>query len=120
VLILDVREWESSAARKAREPLFKKSVDTPRGTLTFTSWTELDPANRRLLLTERHTLVKEGKEESADYRFTMRCWPRGELESGLERSGFGDVDYFGAYDPAIQVGETDRLVAVAQLSDRQE
>lgn len=54
VLILDVREWESSAERKTREPVFRKSVDTDRGRLTFTSTTELDRENRLLLSSERH------------------------------------------------------------------
>src|SRR6185369_6413369 len=61
VLILDVREWEASAARKDREPVFRKSVDTDRGRLTFTSVTTLDRANRQLLLSERHTLVNDGR-----------------------------------------------------------
>jgi hypothetical protein len=51
------------------------------------------------------------------YRFVMRCWTRTELESVFERSGFGSVAYFGAYDPAVHAGATDRLVAVAQVSD---
>jgi hypothetical protein len=34
VLILDVREWDASAARKAREPIFRKRVSTDRGELT--------------------------------------------------------------------------------------
>ena len=55
VLILDVREWEASAVRKDCEPVFRKSVDTDRGKLTFTSITELDRENRQLLLSERHT-----------------------------------------------------------------
>jgi SAM-dependent methyltransferase len=116
VLILDVREWEASAARKAREPVFKKSVDTDRGTLTFTSVTELDRENRRLILSERHTLIEDGQERSLDYRFVMRCWTRRELESGLTQNGFSHVACFGAYDPTVPVGATDRLVAVAKRS----
>ena len=116
VLILDVREWEASAVRKEREPLFRKSVDTDRGKLTFTSITEVDRDNRRLLLSERHTLVDDGQERSSDYQFVMRCWTREELESSLVGSGFGKVVYFGAYDAAVVVGSTDRLVAVAQRS----
>lgn len=116
VLILDVREWEASAARKTREPVFEKSVETDRGKLTFTSHTELDRENRRLILSERHTLVDDGQERSSDYRFVMRCWTRGELESGLTQSGFGHVACFGAYDPTVPVGATDRLVAVSQRS----
>jgi SAM-dependent methyltransferase len=116
VLILDVREWETSAARKAREPVFRKSVDTDRGQLTFTSVTELDRENRRLVLSERHTLIADGQERYSDYQFVMRFWTRRELESGLTRSGFSRVAYFGAYDAAVDIGRTDRLVAVAQRS----
>jgi SAM-dependent methyltransferase len=116
VLILDVREWETFAARKARVPVFKKSVDTDRGKLTFTSVTELDRENRQLILSERHTLVAGGQEQASDYRFVMRCWTRGELQSGLTKSGFSPIDYFGAYEHTVDIGATDRLVAVAQRS----
>ena len=116
VLIVDVREWDGSAARKAREPLFRKRVDTDRGTLTFTSVTTLDPENHCLLVSERHVLVTDGRERTSDYEFVMRCWTRDELHSSLARSGFGMVAYFGAYNPAVRAGATDRLVAVAQLS----
>ena len=117
VLILDVREWEATKDRKQREPLFRKSVDTDRGKLTFTSITELDPERRQLLLSETHTLVNDAGELSSDYRFVMRCWTRAELEAAFKRCGFGSVANFGAYDPGIRAGATDRLVAVAQLSD---
>ena len=117
VLILDVREWEATKDRKQREPLFRKSVDTDRGKLTFTSITELDPEGHQLLLSETHTLVNGAGEHSRDYRFVMRCWTRTELESLFERVGLGSRAYFGAYDPAILAGATDRLIAVAQLSD---
>ena len=69
--------------------------------LTFTSTTELDPERQQLLLSETHTLVNDAGEHSSDYRFVMRCWTRTELESVLERGGFGSVAYFGAYDPAV-------------------
>jgi hypothetical protein len=117
VLILDVREWEATRDRKRREPIFRKSVDTDRGKLTFTSITELDSERHELLLSETHTLVNDAGEHSSGYRFVMRCWTRSELESVFVRSGFRSVAYFGAYDPAVQAGATDRLVAVAQLSE---
>jgi hypothetical protein len=82
-----------------------------------TSTTELDPERQQLLLSETHTLVNDAGEHSSDYRFVMRCWTRPELESVFERGGFGSVAYFGAYDPAVHAGVTDRVVAVAQLSD---
>jgi hypothetical protein len=116
VLILDVREWQASAERKTQEPLFRKSVATDRGKLTFSSVTKLDPENRRLLLSERHTLVDDRQERSSDYQFVMQCWTPTELKSCLTNSGFIKVVYFGAYDDAVEAGRTDRLVAVAQLS----
>jgi len=113
VLIVDVREWEATAARKDREPLFRKRVETDRGRLTFTSVTDLDPPTRRLLVKETHTLEADGCERSWDYEFVMRCWTQAELESLLLMNGFESIAYCGAYDPAIRRGETDRLVAVA-------
>jgi SAM-dependent methyltransferase len=52
VLILDVREWDATRARKQRQPVFRKSIRTDRGTLTYTSTTELDPERQQLLLSE--------------------------------------------------------------------
>src|SRR6476661_5154640 len=73
-LILDVREWNASAERKAREPLFRKRVSTARGELTFSSVTELDAERRLLLTSERHELVGRGDTRVSDYHFVMRCW----------------------------------------------
>lgn len=114
VLILDVREWAASLERKSREPLFRKRVSTERGELTFTSVTALDAENRQLLISERHELSGQGGERVSDYHFVMRCWERAELDVLLARHGFGKVSYFGAYDPGVAVGATDRLVMVAQ------
>jgi SAM-dependent methyltransferase len=116
-LILDVREWRTSLERKTREPLFRKRVSTDRGELTFTSVTELDAEHRLLLVSERHELVGQGDERVSDYQFAMRCWEREELSMLFARHGFGNIQYFGAYDHSVAVGATDRLVAVAQLSD---
>ena len=116
VLIFDVREWEATADRKAREPLFRKSVETGRGTLTFTSVTRLDEEQHRLIVAERHTLKNDRGERSSDYQFTMQCWTYDELNTRLSAAGFGSVSCFGAYDPAVPAGATDRLVVVAQLN----
>jgi SAM-dependent methyltransferase len=115
VLILDVREWEATALRKAREPLFRKSVPTDHGKLTFTSVTQLDWETRCLLISERHTLDDGREERSFDHSFVMRCWLRDEVLSHLRARAFQPIDWFGAYDPAILPGSTDRLVVVAQL-----
>ena len=115
-LILDVREWSASAERKTREPIFRKRVSTDRGELTFTSVTELDAERRLLLISERHEVVGRGDESVSDYQFVMRCWEREELQMLFARHGFGNIHYCGAYDHGVEVGATDRLVAVAQLS----
>jgi SAM-dependent methyltransferase len=116
-LILDVREWTVSVERKTREPLFRKRVSTDRGDLTFTSVTELDAEHRLLLISERHELAGRGDERVSEYQFVMRCWEREELNTLFARHGFRNVQYFGAYDHGVEVGATDRLVAVAQRSD---
>ena len=116
-LILDVREWGASLERKTRAPLFRKRVSTGRGELTFTSVTELDAEHRLLLISERHELVGRGDERVSEYQFVMRCWEREELGTLFARHGFGNVQYFGAYDRGVEPGATDRLVAVAQRSD---
>jgi hypothetical protein len=116
-LILDVREWGASLERKTREPLFRKRVSTDRGELTFTSVTELDAEHRLLLISERRELVGRGDERVSDYQFVMRCWEREELGMLFARHGFGNIQYLGAYDHSVELGATDRLVAVAQLSD---
>jgi SAM-dependent methyltransferase len=114
VLVLDVREWSGTAVRKTREPIFRKTVATERGTLTFTSVTELNANERQLVLSERHTLNDHGRERSSDYRFVMQCWTREELDSYLARSGFAMPTFFGAYAVDVAAGTTDRLVAIAQ------
>jgi SAM-dependent methyltransferase len=116
-LVLDVREWAASAERKTREPIFRKRVSTDRGELTFTSVAELDAKHRLLLISERHELIWRGDERVSEYQFVMRCWEREELSMLFARHGFGNVQYYGAYDHRVELGATDRLVAVAQLSD---
>jgi SAM-dependent methyltransferase len=116
VLILDVREWGASVERKTREPLFRKRVSTDRGELTFTSVTALDPDARRLVISEQHALLRDGVARVSDYRFVMRCWEREELRAMLVGHGFCNIQYFGAYDPAVEAGATDRLAVVAQRS----
>lgn len=115
VLVLDVREWEATKERKLREPLFRKSVDTERGRLTFSSHTTVDPENQQLLLSETHVLFDDDGAHVSDYEFVMRCWTQAELDSFLDRAGFGDIAHYGAYDPTVKMGETDRLVVVSQL-----
>ncbi len=113
VLLFDVREWDASAARKAREPIFERTVDTPRGRLSFRSVTRLDPHNHQLLVSERHTLTTDGRETAADYEFVIKCWTREEVQECLRRVGFHSVQIFDGYDPSTPVGAPDRLVVSA-------
>jgi SAM-dependent methyltransferase len=113
VLIFDVREWDATARRKVREPIFEKAVDTPRGQLTFRSVTHLDHQQRRLLVAEQHTLAHDGGESVSPYNFVMRCWTLEELQHHLAQAGFRNTRYLGDYDRTSPQGSTDRLVGVA-------
>jgi SAM-dependent methyltransferase len=114
-VLLDARDWEPSARRKIREPVFEKTVETERGALTFRSVTRVDPGTRRLLVEERHALREGVVESVSSYDFQMRCWTREELEARMAHAGFGEFEFFGAYDRATPVGATDRLVCAATL-----
>lgn len=118
VLILDVREWEATVDRKTREPVFEKSVHTSRGKLTFRSVTRLNHQTSRLLVHERHTLLKDNIETVSVYDFQMQCWTQSELRQRLTRAGFESINYFGAYDQARSVGASDRIVCVATRRGR--
>lgn len=114
LLLLDVREWEATARRKALEPAFETSADTPRGRLTFRSLTRLDRERRLLLVSEEHTLKGACGETVSLYDFVMRCWTRDELQENLTRAGFADFAYLGGYDPASPAGSSDRLVCLSR------
>lgn len=112
VLLLDVREWAATVARKTAQPMSEQRLSTPRGVLVFRSETRLDPVARRLLISECHILTTETDESVATHDFVMRCWTREELEASLRRGGFDAGEYAATYDGA-PVGAGDRLVAVA-------
>lgn len=115
-LVMDVREWDGSVRRKTHEPVFEKTVNTPRGTLTFRSVTRLDHQTRQLHISERHALrTFDGDENVSTYDFVMRCWTREELKSRLTAAGFESVEYFGGYDRETNPEATDRIVSVASL-----
>jgi SAM-dependent methyltransferase len=112
-LVLDVRDWVTTVRRKGREPITEKTVETPRGTLTFRSETRLEHGTQRLQIAERHTLTSGGVTTIAANDFTMRCWTREELDALLAATGFRAVEYRASYDPAAPAGSTDRLVVTA-------
>jgi len=116
VIVFDVREWEGTVSRKTGEPVFERSVETPRGRLTFRSVTRLERRARRLVVEERHALRAGGAERVSEYTFKMRCWTEEELRDVLSGAGFANALYFGAYDRSVPAGSTDRLVCVASLA----
>jgi 2-polyprenyl-3-methyl-5-hydroxy-6-metoxy-1,4-benzoquinol methylase len=116
VLLCDVREWHATVHRKSQEPVFEKSLHTPRGTLTYHSVTQLDHQHHQLRVAERHVLAHNGSETVADYDFTMRCWTQEEIQRSLTQAGFGSVVYLGDYESTVPVGATDRLVSIASRS----
>lgn len=115
VLLLDVREWNSTRLRKTKEPVFEKSVETHRGKLNFRSVTRVNDKTRKLITSERFIIEKDGAKSSYEYDFVMRCWTKEELHSNLLEAGFRSIMYFGDYAHDISVGSTDRIVAVASM-----
>jgi SAM-dependent methyltransferase len=115
VLVFDVREWEGTLRRKSAEPVYVRTVETPRGRLTFRGVTRAEAKTRRLIVEERHTLLTGGAEQISDHTFRMRCWTEDELRDCLSRAGFHSAQYFGAYDRTIPALATDRLVCAASL-----
>jgi ubiquinone/menaquinone biosynthesis C-methylase UbiE len=118
VLLLDVRDWDLTAARKTADPVTDKRVATPRGALVFRSVTRLDPAARRLLVSERHALATPSGERIATHDFVMQCWTRDELAAGLAAAGFDSVEYAAAYPGTPGRGLEDRIVAAASRRAR--
>ncbi|HKW91674.1 MAG TPA: class I SAM-dependent methyltransferase [Methylomirabilota bacterium] len=118
VLLLDARDWETSAAQRAARPIAERRVSTPRGLLAFRTVTRLDPTMHRLLLSETHALeTAAGEHITASDEFVMRCWTREELESALRRTGFEALECSGAYDGA-PLGTGDRIVVAATRTSR--
>jgi 2-polyprenyl-3-methyl-5-hydroxy-6-metoxy-1,4-benzoquinol methylase len=118
VLLLDAREWEGSVARKTGEPVTERRVATPRGTLRYRSVTRPDPAARRLLVSERHTLTSAGGERTAEHELVMQCWTVEELRAGLEAAGFEAFERVDGYVAGSAAGFEDRIVALASRGAR--
>lgn len=112
-MVLDVRDWDLTVARKTAGPVTDKRVVTPRGPLAFRSVTRLDPATRRLLVSERHALTTRSGERVATHELVMQCWTRAELAAGLAAAGFDAVEYATAYPGTAGRGLEDRIVAAA-------
>ena len=112
-MLLDARDWERSVKRKTGEPVTERCLTTPRGTLRYRSVTRLDPADRRLLVSERHTLTSAGVERTAEHEMVMQCWTVEALRAGLEVAGFKAFERLDGYMSSSNAGFEDRIVAVA-------
>jgi hypothetical protein len=82
-LIFDVREWSRTATRYSKDPLHRRSVELPNGTLRFQSETTLDEANHQLLIQERFDMERDGVPNSVTNSFVMRCWTADEIAAHL-------------------------------------
>lgn len=118
VMWLDVRDWSLTAARKTAEPVTERRVATPRGSLAFRSVTRLDPATRRLLVSERHVLATPAGERVAPHEFVMQCWTRGELDATLAGAGFEAIEHADVRAGAAGSSFEDRLVVTASRGGR--
>jgi SAM-dependent methyltransferase len=115
LLVLDVREWHTTALRKREQPVFERTVETEKGRLTFRSQTTLDAPNRRLIVSEQHILIDGELETTRHHSFVMRCWTGEELRGQMTTAGFSSISLYGDYDANAPPGLTERLVAVASL-----
>jgi len=120
VLVLDVREWVATEARKRSHPVFEKEVETDKGRLRFRSVTELVPETKTLMVFETHHIESHEGSREETFTFSMRCWTQEELEVRLTDAGFRSVQYFGDYDTKRALGFGDRIVAVSSLGKRKE
>jgi SAM-dependent methyltransferase len=109
VLVVDVRDWDASAALCRERPVVERVVDTPRGRLEFRSTTALDRSAHTLLIHER---IRLGSEEQ-EFDFAMRCWTAAELEAALRAAGFGAIEIPA---PNLPSARSDRIVALAVVS----
>lgn len=108
VLVLEVRETESSRQRADGQPRETHvSLEDDRQ-LMFASrptW-----RSERIVVDERYELRSHGGTVSVrDYVFEMRPWKALELESRLERAGFGQLKVRPGLD-----GRSDRLLVTAR------
>jgi ubiquinone/menaquinone biosynthesis C-methylase UbiE len=118
VVWLDVRDWSRTVVRKTAGPVTERHVATPRGPLAFRSVTRLDPATRRLLVSERHTLTTSAGERVATHEFVMQCWIRDELDGALGAAGFEAIEHAAGETGEPSAGFEDRLVVTASRCAR--
>ena len=91
ILLADVREWESTAARYANKSTNGTTVRNDSCELRFETETALNPDDRLMLVCERYIGVVDGVEVEETYDFAMRCWTKAEIRDYAAMAGFADV-----------------------------
>ena len=107
VLVLDVRDRDSTARRYRDGRTAQRRVPLPGGALTFIRRGDMD--GQLLRVHERHELCQGDTRRVVDHEFAMRPWTPAELEERLARTGFCEIELGpGAGRPA-----GDRLLCTA-------
>lgn len=110
VLVLDVRDRDSTARRYRDGRTAQRRVPLPGGALTYTSRGDID--GQLLRVQERHELRQGDTRRVVDHEFAMRPWKPAELEERLARTGFCEVEL----GPAAGRPAGDRLLCAASRS----
>jgi len=111
ILLADVREWESTAARYANNSTNRTTVRNDRCELRFETETTLNPDERLMLVRERYIGVVDGVELEDTYDFAMRCWTKDEICDYAATAGFQDVQLRAGQQVGIA---PDRIQVVAR------
>jgi len=113
VAIFDVREWARTVSRYERNPVHRRTVELPDGTLCFQSETALDSGTRQMRIRECFKVSRNNTETSKVNEFVMKCWTPEEIERRLLTAGFDVAGTYLSYGESDQTW-SDRLVLTAR------
>jgi glycine/sarcosine N-methyltransferase len=111
VLLADIRDWESTAARYASGLRHERTAIRPDGTLRFSSETTLEPDRHQMLVHERYVGHVAGCDVDERHDFVMRCWTATEISDYARSAGFDRFEVVRGADADIAA---DRLLVVAR------
>ena len=114
LLIADVRSWDETSMRKINSPITEKTIETSKGLLSFKSITKLSSKDKLLNISETHTLSGPLGNKISKHKFKMRCWTTDEIYEYCFANNLEVKLLFGSYALNSLVGETDRIIFVAQ------
>jgi glycine/sarcosine N-methyltransferase len=111
LLLLDVRDRESSLRRYTGGRTFERTVSRGDDVLSFSSTTKMDRDTDHLRVVERWAGRVGGRAVEQVDQFLMRSWTWNSLEAVARKAGFQTVN---SLDPAAVGARDDRLVALAR------